>query len=200
MVVPLVETDPPAAETASTAAAETPADSHPDLAEPAFICTAPPEAVETVVPDAAPEVRTDIPAADIPARQGFTLQGKASYYGKTNKFQGRRTASGERFDSGRLTAASNRFPLGVWLAVRRVDRTGAPTGQCVLVWNNDRMHARHKIRIIDLSLAAARSIGMVRAGVVDVEVRQLHARPERCLDAFALEPDVSAALAGEAGD
>lgn len=120
----------------------------------------------------------------VPEVLGPVLKGKASYYGKTGKFQGRRTASGERFDRQAFTAASNRFPLGSWVAVRRPG-----SEHCVVVWVNDRMHSRHKQRIIDLSLAAAESINMVRAGVVRVEARQLRGapglEPAICLQAFA---------------
>jgi rare lipoprotein A (peptidoglycan hydrolase) len=122
----------------------------------------------------------------IPEHVGQILHGKASFYGKSNKFQGRRTANGERFDRRAFTAASNRFPLGVWAAVQRKD-----TGACVLVWINDRMHPRHKVRIVDLSHAAAKALGSLRVGVVDVEARQLRGakdeQPARCETAFDAE-------------
>lgn len=125
-----------------------------------------------------------------PEALGPILRGKASYYGKTRKFQGRRTANGERFDSRAFTAASNRFPLGSWIAVRRPG-----TEHCVVVWVNDRMHSRHKQRIVDLSLAAAESIQMVAAGVVAVEARALRGapgvEPAICLQAFEAEAEFS---------
>lgn len=118
-----------------------------------------------------------------PETLGPILRGSASYYGKTKKFQGRRTASGERFDAKVFTAASNRFPLGSWVAVRRPG-----TDHCVVVWVNDRMHSRHQVRILDLSLAAAQAIKMVSAGVVPVQARQLRGapgvEPAVCLQAF----------------
>lgn len=127
-----------------------------------------------------------------PETLGPILRGKASYYGKNRKFQGRRTASGERFDSRAFTAASNRFPLGSWIAVRRLG-----TEQCVVVWVNDRMHSRHRLRIVDLSLAAAEAIDMVAAGVVQVEARQLRGapgvEPAICLQAFDAAADIPAA-------
>ncbi|MDR3323312.1 MAG: septal ring lytic transglycosylase RlpA family protein [Zoogloeaceae bacterium] len=131
--------------------------------------------------------QTGEPALKLAPRMvGAVLLGKASYYGKTDKFQGRRTANGERFDARVFTAASNRFPLGSWIAVRRRGMT-----HCVVVWVNDRMHPRHKVRIVDLSYAAAQALGMIRVGVADVEARQLRGapgiEPAICLQAFLPE-------------
>ncbi len=91
------------------------------------------------------------------------LHGEASFYG--NGFKGRRTATGERFDPRRFTAASNRFPLGTRLAVLRPDN-----GRCALVRVNDRMHSKHRRRIVDVSRGVAEHLGMLRAGVVVVRV------------------------------
>lgn len=91
------------------------------------------------------------------------LRGHASFYG--SGFQGRKTATGERFDVQQFTAASNRFPLGTMLAVRRVDND-----RCAIVKVNDRMHAKHRKRIIDVSRGVAEYLNMVRAGVVFVSV------------------------------
>jgi len=94
------------------------------------------------------------------------LRGHASFYGKG--FQGRKTATGERFDVQQFTAASNRFPLGTMLAVRRVDND-----RCAIVKVNDRMHAKHRKRIIDVSRSVAEYLDMIRAGVVFVSVAPL---------------------------
>lgn len=94
------------------------------------------------------------------------LRGHASFYG--HGFQGRKTATGERFDVKQFTAASNRFPLGTMLAVRRVDND-----RCAIVKVNDRMHAKHRKRIIDVSRGVAEYLNMVRAGVVFVSVMPL---------------------------
>jgi rare lipoprotein A len=81
-------------------------------------------------------------------------RGEASYYGAG--LHGRRTASGERFDRRRLTAAHPRLPLGT-----RVVVTNLENGRRVEVEVNDRgPHA--KGRAIDLSEAAARRIGITR--------------------------------------
>jgi rare lipoprotein A len=94
------------------------------------------------------------------------LRGHASFYGKG--FQGRKTSTGERFDVQQFTAASNRFPLGTMLAVRRMDND-----RCAIVKVNDRMHAKHRKRIIDVSRGVAEYLNMVRAGVVFVSVAPL---------------------------
>ena len=94
------------------------------------------------------------------------LHGQASFYGKG--FQGRKTSTGERFDARQFTAASNHFPLGTLVAVRRVDND-----RCAIVKVNDRMHGRHRNRVIDVSHGVADYLGMLRAGVVFVRVAAL---------------------------
>lgn len=89
------------------------------------------------------------------------LHGSASFYGLG--FQGRPTASGERFDAHGYTAASNRFPLGTLVRVQRLSST-----MCVVVKVNDRMG--HRGRLIDLSRAAGERIGILRTGVSMVRV------------------------------
>ncbi len=89
------------------------------------------------------------------------VSGRASFYGAS--FSGRKTASGERFHHETISAASNRFPLGTLVAVRR--QTSA---HCVVVKINDRMG--HRSRLIDLSRQAAVRLGMIDAGVTEVDV------------------------------
>lgn len=91
------------------------------------------------------------------------LRGKASFY--SPRFQGRKTASGDIFNNKLFTAASNLFPLGTLVAVKRPD-----TNLCVVVKINDRMHPKHHARVIDLSHSAAKYLDMVRDGVVKVQV------------------------------
>ena len=91
--------------------------------------------------------------------------GEASYY--ASRFQGRPTASGERFDNNQLTAAHRTLPFGTKVRV-----TNLSNGRSVVVKVNDRgPYARG--RIIDLSQAAARRIDLVRAGVARVRVEPL---------------------------
>jgi rare lipoprotein A len=102
---------------------------------------------------------------DNPSEKMGPKRGSASYY--NNSFQGRRTASGEIFSQQKLTCASNLFPLGTWLRI-----TNLKNGKSVIVKVNDRMHPRMR-RVVDLSKLAAENIGMVSAGVVQVEVENL---------------------------
>ena len=88
--------------------------------------------------------------------------GHASYYGYES---GTHTASGERFNPEGLTAAHRSRPLGSTVTV-----TNLRNGRSVRVRVNDRGPARWTGRVIDLSLGAARAIGMLQAGVVPVRV------------------------------
>jgi rare lipoprotein A len=90
--------------------------------------------------------------------------GLASYYG--NEFHGRRTASGARYDAHALTCAHPSAPFGTRLRV-----TDLETGRSVDVTVNDR-GPYAKGRVVDLSLAAARKIGMVDRGLVRVRVER----------------------------
>jgi rare lipoprotein A len=90
--------------------------------------------------------------------------GYASWYGAA--LAGHRTSNGERFDPEKMTAAHRSLPFGTWVEVLRVD-----TGARVRVRITDRGPFGHAERIIDLSRAAARLLGMLKAGVARVEVR-----------------------------
>jgi len=115
------------------------------------------------------------------------LSGRASFYGTA--FSGRKTASGERFDHQTISAASNRFPLGALVAVRRV-----LSARCVVVRINDRMG--HRSRLIDLSREAAVRLGMIEAGVTEVEVvalpKFLKGHENACSLAFMPPPHLHA--------
>lgn len=96
-------------------------------------------------------------------------KGTASYYSR--QFHGRQTASGEIFDMNIFSAASNVFPLGTWLAISRPG-----SDKCITLKVNDRMaESTGARRILDLSLAAAKSLGMLAKGVAQVEARILSA-------------------------
>jgi rare lipoprotein A len=98
------------------------------------------------------------------------LRGLASFY--SYGFHGRRTSTGERFDARQFTAASNHFPLGTLVAVSRADN-----GRCAIVKVNDRMHAKHRRRIIDVARGVAEYLEMLRAGVVMVRVAAVAGQP-----------------------
>jgi rare lipoprotein A len=89
--------------------------------------------------------------------------GEASFYG--GKFQGRRTASGEKFDKNKLTAAHKTLPFNTKIEVKNLKN-----GKTVIVKINDRMPKSNK-RIIDLSEAAARQLDMIKSGVAKVELK-----------------------------
>ncbi|WP_137752276.1 septal ring lytic transglycosylase RlpA family protein [Sphingopyxis sp. L1A2A] len=91
--------------------------------------------------------------------------GMASYYGR--ELAGNRTASGERFDPGQLTAAHRTLPFGSMVRV-----TNTANGDSVIVRINDRGPFAHG-RVIDISHAAAREIGMHRSGTARVRMALL---------------------------
>lgn len=99
------------------------------------------------------------------SRQGSVGRGEigmASYYG--NEFQSRKTANGERFDQGKLTAAHKKLPFGT-----RVRVTNRDNGRSVVVRINDR-GPFVRGRIIDLSSSAFKRIASLNAGVVPVRI------------------------------
>jgi rare lipoprotein A len=102
--------------------------------------------------------------ADFANGAALTQTGLASVY--SNTFNGRSTASGERYDSGALTAAHPTWPLGAEVRVTRLDN-----GKSVRVRINDRgPHVQG--RVIDLSSGAAAALGM-HAGVARVRLEML---------------------------
>jgi rare lipoprotein A len=100
-----------------------------------------------------------------------TYSGKATYY--ADSLSGNRTASGERYDPKRHSAAHRKLPFGTVIRIVRKD-TGATTYARV----NDRGPFGGGGRIVDLSRAAAEELEMLRAGVVSVRVEVVE-RPAR---------------------
>lgn len=111
-------------------------------------------------------------------------QGTASYY--ADKFVGRTTANGEIYDHEALTAAHPSLPFGTRVRVTRIDHASEPS---VVVRINDRGPFKRG-RIIDLSKAAARQLGMIREGVVEVRLG-IVAYPEEGEGASEGETDTS---------
>jgi rare lipoprotein A len=107
-----------------------------------------PRPVNGAAPRAAPPSRSEV--------------GLASWYGEAH--HGRLTASGEIYDLTRLTAAHRTLPLGTRLRV-----TNLESGRIVRVRVNDR-GPYVSGRVLDLSEAAARSLGMREEGVVRVRL------------------------------
>ena len=91
-----------------------------------------------------------------------SFSGEASWYGPG--FHGRRTANGEIYNQNALTAAHRNLRFGT-----RVKVTNLNNGRSVIVRINDR-GPYAKGRVIDVSAAAARTLGMIRSGVAPVSV------------------------------
>jgi rare lipoprotein A len=150
----------PASASAPAAAGDGPADrftaSFVDIAAASTVFTPAPQAV-------------DIAAIDPPHDDAADAQdlgsGVASYYGSA--FAGRRTASGEAFDPGQLTAAHRTLPFG-----SRVRVTNPANGRSVVVRINDR-GPFHGGRVIDLSRSAAEALGLVARGSGRVQLARL---------------------------
>lgn len=94
-----------------------------------------------------------------------TMRGGASYY--ADKYDGRKTASGEVFRQNKLTAAHRTLPFGTMVRVKNIKN-----GKTVDVKVNDRGPFVSG-RIIDLSRSAAEKIDLIREGVAEVEVTVL---------------------------
>ena len=99
------------------------------------------------------------------ANESDLAAGHASYYGR--ELAGNQTASGEKFNPDDLTAAHRTLPMG-----SRVKVTNPRSGDSVVVRVNDR-GPFHGNRVIDLSLAAAREIGLIRSGSARVQLALL---------------------------
>lgn len=108
---------------------------------------------------AATETPAPTPAAALQkAADPDALEGKLTYYGQ--KFNGRRTASGERYNADALTMAHKSLPFGTLVKV-----TNVKNGKSVVVRVNDRGPTAPD-RVGDLSAAAAHKIRMTRSGVI----------------------------------
>lgn len=102
---------------------------------------------------------------EIGAAPGATQEGVASWYGPG--FHGNATASGEVYDQDELTAAHRTLPLGTRAMVTNLDNR-----RSVEVRINDRGPFA-KDRVIDLSRAAARAVGMIGPGTARVRIEVL---------------------------
>jgi rare lipoprotein A len=92
--------------------------------------------------------------------------GVASFY--ADKFNGRKTASGQIFSQNKLTCACNVLPLGTWVKV-----TNMSNGKSVKLLVNDRLHPRMR-RLVDLSKSAAIKLGFISSGLVKVKLEVLY--------------------------
>lgn len=97
---------------------------------------------------------------------GFQQEGIASWYG--TKFHGRKTSSGEPYDMYAMTAAHKSLPLPSYVEVLH-----KKNGKKIIVKVNDR-GPFHEGRIIDLSYAAARKLGISATGTGPVSIRVIN--------------------------
>ncbi|MDR2633394.1 MAG: septal ring lytic transglycosylase RlpA family protein [Treponema sp.] len=99
-----------------------------------------------------------------PATSGFRQEGIASYYG--DEYDGLNTASGEKYDSTKFTAAHPSLPFGTILTV-----TNTQNNKQVIVRVNDRGPSK-PVRIIDVSKAAAEQLDMLITGTAPVIIEE----------------------------
>lgn len=99
---------------------------------------------------------------------GYTYEttGVASFY--ADKFQGRKTASGESFDNGALTAAHRTLPFGTMVVVKNLSN-----GKTVEVRINDRGPFIRK-RVVDLSKSAFSRIEDLKKGITKVQLQVMN--------------------------
>jgi len=100
--------------------------------------------------------------------------GTASYY--ANKFEGRKTSSGQVFRQDSLTCAHKTLPFGTRLEVRNLSNDSI-----VVVTVNDRLPKSSK-RVIDLTLRAANQLNFVKKGLTKVEIKVLGKKEEEEAD------------------
>ncbi len=101
-------------------------------------------------------------AQDAQKKISESEKGVASYY--HDKFEGRKTSTGDVFDNDKFTAASNKIKLGAYVKV-----TNISNGEVVYVKVNDRMAAGNK-RLIDLASIAAKKLDFHKKGITKVKV------------------------------
>jgi rare lipoprotein A len=104
-----------------------------------------------------------MPAAQASESCDVIQQGRASWYGIGDGFHGKKTASGQKFNTYAMTAAHKTLPFGTVVTVE------ANNGKKVDVTINDRGPFTRG-RVIDLSYAAADALGIAKAGVAPVKI------------------------------
>ncbi len=128
--------------------------------KPAGLILALAVSASVVASPAAPPATSSAAQPGVQVHHWFQI-GKASWYGRD--FQGRKTATGERFDMNALTCAHRTLPLGSWLRV-----TNLHNRRSIFVRVNDRGPYKSDT-IVDLSYAAAQRVGLLGKAQVRVE-------------------------------
>ena len=95
----------------------------------------------------------------------ITQKGTASFYAQ--KFEGRKTSSGELFNHKKLTAAHKYLKFGTYVSVRNLKNDSV-----VIVKVNDRLPQTSK-RTIDLTVRAAKQLNFIKSGLTKVEITVL---------------------------
>ena len=111
------------------------------------------------------------PTSSLKGTVGETQTGLAAYYG--SRLNGRRTASGERYNQDAMTTAHQTLPFGT-----RVKVINTKNNKSVVLRVNDRGPTQQG-RIVDVSRRAARSLGFVRQGLVDSKLEVVEAAKPR---------------------
>ncbi|MCY7297125.1 septal ring lytic transglycosylase RlpA family protein [Alteromonas sp. a30] len=102
--------------------------------------------------------------------KGYEAVGRASWYGQ--KFHGHLTANGEVYNMYEMTAAHKTLPIPSYVKVTNLDNQ-----QTAIVRVNDR-GPFHGNRLIDLSYAAARKLGILKTGTAHVKLQVVHVTPD----------------------
>ena len=106
-----------------------------------------------------------VPASAVHAIADSEMSGTAAWYGR--KFNGRRTASGQRFNAAALTAAHATLPFGT-----RVRVTNTQSNKSVVLTINDRLTPSAG-RVIDVSRAGAQRLGLLKSGTAQVRIERV---------------------------
>lgn len=147
-----------AALASATAFAQTPATSPAPATTAAPIATPAADSAAKAISKPSAPVAPAAPAAK--SAGDHQMSGTAAYY--SNKFNGRKTASGKRFNNAALTAAHNTLPFGT-----KVKITNTKNNRSVVVRITDRGPTTPG-RVFDLTRAAAKKLGYVRSGLTEV--------------------------------
>jgi rare lipoprotein A len=140
----------------------------------ALLCSPLAHAADAVQPAAAasmPMAAAPAPAAAVTATSGTSETGLAAVY--SDRLQGRKTASGERYDRARLTAAHKTLAFGTQVKV-----TNMKNQKSVTVRITDRGPTQAG-RVLDLSPAAARVIGIGPKSMAEVTLTVVGEPPKK---------------------
>ena len=139
-----------------------------NLALVAFVAQAQTTPAVPAAPAAAPAPSTATPA---PASAAGVETGMAAVY--SDKLHGHKTASGQVYDRNKLTTAHKTLPFGT-----KVKVTNVKNDKSVVLLVNDRGPTQAG-RVVDVSLAAAKALGISARGMAEVRVEVAEAAPAK---------------------